>query len=66
MKKRIKIDGMSCEHCVMHVESALNELGAKHIHVNLLEGYAEADLDCPDDKIREAIYEAGYEVIEIE
>ena len=35
----IKIEGMSCKHCVKRVENALKENGAKKIKVEI--GYAE-------------------------
>ncbi len=40
----IKIKGMSCNHCVMAVTKALNEIeGIKNVKVDLAKG--EADLD---------------------
>lgn len=36
MKQRIAIEGMSCAHCVAHVEQAVNELpGIQKITVSL-------------------------------
>lgn len=67
MKKQITIEGMSCGHCVRHVEEALREIGAVRVEVNLQGKYAiaEADSEIEDSKIKEAIEEAGYDVLEI-
>lgn len=62
MKKKIEIEGMTCNHCVAHVKEALGELGGKHIKVSLKEGCATLDTDQPDGAISAAIVEAGYEV----
>ncbi len=61
----IKIKGMSCNHCVMAVTKALEEIeGIKNIKVNLKKGEAKFDEAGPVDteKIREQIRKAGYEV----
>ncbi len=61
----IKIKGMSCNHCVMAVTNALEEIeGIKNIKVDLEKGEAtfdEAGL-VDTEKIREQIKKAGYEV----
>lgn len=67
MKKQISIEGMSCGHCVRHVEEALKEIGATKVEVNLQGKYAvaEAGIEIQDSKIKEAIEEAGYDVVDI-
>ncbi len=65
MKKQIFIEGMSCDHCVKHVEKSLKELaGVESVNVNLQGKYAVVDLsnDISDALIKEAIEEAGYDV----
>ncbi len=65
MKKIIYIEGMSCGHCVRHVEEALKELaGVEGVNVNLKEKYAIVDLSNNiDDVILQAVVEdAGYDV----
>ncbi|MDL1975043.1 MAG: copper ion binding protein [Deltaproteobacteria bacterium] len=62
----IKIKGMSCNHCVMAVTRALNEIeGIKNVKVDLAKG--EADFDeaktIDMDLVRKAIRKAGYEVV---
>jgi len=67
MEKKILIEGMSCGHCVMHVKNALTELGAANVEVSLKEKMATAafNSEIDDEKIKLAIEDAGYEVIEI-
>lgn len=69
MKKKISISGMSCEHCVKHVSTALQELsGVTKVEVSLAEKSAviEASADISDEVIKTAIDDAGYEVTGIE
>lgn len=69
MKKRISIEGMSCQHCVKHVNDALSELsGVTGVNVNLEGKYAdlEANEEVADKDINFAIEDAGYEVVKIE
>ena len=58
---------MSCGHCVKAVEEALKELdGVKSVVVDLEGKKAVVEGDNLDDnKIKEAIDEAGYDIIEI-
>lgn len=65
MKKKIIIEGMSCMNCVGHVKEALEELG-HNVQVNLEGKYAEVDTEVADEKLVEAIDEAGYDVISIQ
>lgn len=69
MKKKILIDGMSCEHCVKHVNEALKELtGVTKVDVNLTfnTAFIETTSDVKDEDIKLAIDDAGYEVTKIE
>ena len=58
----IKIDGMSCGHCVARVEKALKKLDG--VNVNRVEiGAADITYDpakTPFARIREALDDAGY------
>lgn len=68
-KKIISIEGMSCNHCKMSVEKALNSLeGVAKVEVSLENKNAviESSIDVDDSKITEAITEAGFEVKEID
>jgi copper ion binding protein len=65
MKTTLKIEGMSCDHCVKHVTKALEELsGVKSAAVSLKEKSAVVD---HEDAVtlaamKAAVEEAGYEV----
>ncbi len=67
MKKTIIIDGMSCKHCVVAVERALEELeNVSKVKVYLDDKKAEVYGENLDDLLlKEAVDEAGYKVIEI-
>jgi copper chaperone len=67
-KKVLKVTGMSCEHCVKAVTTALNALpGVKDVAVNLKAGTASFSYDSsstPLSAIKAAIVEEGYEAAE--
>jgi len=67
MRKLLKIEGMSCGHCVMHVQSALEDVpGVKSAKVNLLERSAMVEGENLDDQaLRAAVADAGYKVVSI-
>lgn len=63
--KTIKIKGMSCQHCVLAVTKALNEIeGIENVTVDLEGGEARFDETGPVERemIRKRISDAGYEV----
>lgn len=68
MKKILLVEGMSCAHCEKAVKSALGELPeVKSVEVNLSTKKVVVEGEgLVDDKLREAIDEAGYEVLEID
>ncbi|MDS1030547.1 copper ion binding protein [Bacillota bacterium LX-D] len=63
----LKIEGMSCNHCKMAVEKALKTLGGvEEANVDLQANSATVKFDeqvISEDKLKEAIEEAGYKVI---
>ncbi len=67
MRKLLKIEGMSCGHCVMHVQSALEDVpGVKSAKVDLLERSAMVDgEELSDQALRAAVADAGYKVVSI-
>lgn len=68
MKKKVGIEGMTCDHCVRRVENALKELeGVNKVKVNLKKKTAEMllEADLSSDKIKAAVEDAGYEVTDI-
>lgn len=69
MKKRLIIEGMTCNNCVKHVSEALKELtGVKSVNVDLDDMSAEIELtaDIDDEELRFVIDDIGYELVEIE
>lgn len=69
MTKKLSIEGMTCAHCVGHVEEALNELDGVISAKADLEGknaVVELNQDITDDILKEAIEEVGYEVIDVQ
>ena len=69
MKQKIKIDGMSCNHCVAKVEKAVSELdGVDKIKVKLKYAEAKVKFDetkIPLDKVLEVITDLGYDASSI-
>ena len=66
MTATLKIKGMSCQHCVMSVTKALNQLnGVQNVQVNLEKGEVrfENTKAVATDQIVKAITNAGYEVV---
>ena len=64
-KTKLKINGMSCQHCVKTVTDALTELeGVQRAKVNLRKGEAIVHFDASRTttvNLTEAITEAGFE-----
>lgn len=67
MQNRLKIDGMSCGHCIAAIKKALQITGIEVKSVSIGEAVVERDpLQCDIERIREAIDEAGYNLTGIE
>ena len=63
--KVVKIEGMQCNHCKMSVEKALSSLeGVTKVEVSLEKKTAiiESQKEIDDNKIKQVIEEAGFEV----
>ena len=68
MKKTIRIEGMSCNHCKSSVEKALSAVsGVSKAEVDLAAKTAavEADGAVADEALKKAVTDAGFEVIDI-
>ena len=66
MANVLKVKGMSCQHCVMSVTKALNQLeGIENLQVDLAKGEVRFDnrMEMPSSRIEKAIKDAGFEVI---
>ncbi len=68
MEKILKVEGMSCNHCVMAVKRALTGLdGVGTVEVDLESGKVTVVGEAlADEAMKEAIDDAGYEVVSIE
>ena len=68
MEKILKIEGMMCNHCVMHVQKTLAAIpGVAEVTVSLNEKNAKVKLnqDVADEVFKTAIEDAGYQLAEI-
>ena len=64
MKKEFKVDGMSCNHCVMAVQKNLSKINLIKFEVAI--GSAKVEFDekeIAEEVIIKAIEEAGYKVV---
>ena len=66
-KTTLKVNGMSCEHCVKAVTKAVNALpGIANVSVNLSAKTVTVEYDSaqsPLDKIKYEIEDQGYDVV---
>ncbi|MBA2132468.1 heavy-metal-associated domain-containing protein [Capillibacterium thermochitinicola] len=65
MEKVIQIEGMSCQHCVGHVETALRQVaGVRTVRVDLAQKRATVEVDATvtDEQLKNAVEELGYDV----
>lgn len=59
----VKINGMSCQHCVSSVRKALEGVpGVKNVQVNLEKGEATYDGETAQEQVNSAIAAIGFEV----
>ena len=67
MVKILTVEGMACGHCEKAVKKALGELeGVKDVKVDLGTKKVEVQGEnLVDEKLKEAIEDAGYDVVEI-
>ncbi len=69
MKKIVRIEGMSCNHCSMAVKKALEKLaGVTDVKVDLEGKTATIDMSDSvlDDILIKAVKNAGYDVVGIQ
>ena len=69
MEKVLKIEGMMCGHCVMHVQKALAAVpGVEEVAVSLDDKSARVKLNqnVSDDTFKTVVQNAGYELTGIE
>ena len=69
MEKMLKIKGMMCSHCVMHVQKALAAIsGVQEVSVSLEDKSAQVKLgqSAAEDAFKAAIEDAGYQLVDIQ
>lgn len=69
MKKKIRIEGMSCEHFIKNVEEALSAISNVLImYINMDDDYIiiSTNGNIDDSYIKYSIDDAGYRVVSIE
>ncbi|RMG67304.1 MAG: copper chaperone [Calditrichaeota bacterium] len=71
MEKAVfSVQGMTCQHCVMHVEKALKKLpGVQNYRVSLEEARADVEYDAGQvsrEQIFKALQDTGYQISELE
>ena len=60
----VKINGMSCQHCVASVTKAIEDVsGVSQVSVDLNKGEATYDGEVDQLVIKEAITKIGFEVV---
>lgn len=66
--KTVTIEGMHCEHCAATVGNAINKLDGVACKVNLKKNIATVSYDrnVDDREIRQAVMNAGYNVVRID
>lgn len=65
MEKIFKIDGMSCQHCVMAVKKEILKLDVDRLDVKIGEAKVQFDeTKVQPEAIKQSITNAGYFVIE--
>lgn len=63
MKKTISISGMHCEHCINAVTAALKTVpGITSVSVSLEKNKAVVEGGVPDNILREAVEDMGFDV----
>ncbi|HZW39212.1 MAG TPA: heavy-metal-associated domain-containing protein [Ignavibacteriaceae bacterium] len=66
MTKKFKIEGMSCGHCVMAVKKELSRIDADVKDVQIGSAVVDVNGNITEEKIKEAIENAGYNVTNVE
>lgn len=61
MNQTLKISGMTCNHCKMHVEKALRGVsGVESVSVDLEKAEAVVTGSANFEELKKAVVEAGY------
>jgi len=61
MNQTLKISGMTCSHCKMHVEKALSGVnGVESVRVDLAKAEAVVTGSANHEELKKAVEDAGY------
>ncbi|MEJ7555353.1 MAG: copper ion binding protein [Aquificaceae bacterium] len=66
MRKTLKVEGMTCAHCVESVKRAIYSIeGVSHVEVSLEEGKVQVHMEkeIPFHVLKSAVEEWGYRVV---
>ena len=58
----LSIKGMTCDHCLSTVETAIKSIGGQNVEVNLQTSTAQFSGDVDLEKVKEKIISIGYEI----
>jgi copper chaperone len=60
----VKINGMSCQHCVASVTQAIHDIsGVSQVSVDLDKGEATYEGDVSEQDVKDAIIKVGFEAV---
>jgi copper chaperone len=64
-EQEIRVEGMSCQHCVMAVQKALDGVPGINVKVVRIGAvvYGTDDIERAEDRVRAAIVAAGYKPV---
>lgn len=60
---QVKINGMSCNHCITNVKNNLEENGGKNVVVDLEKKLATWEGDLTFEQAKEIIEDLGFDVV---
>jgi copper chaperone len=64
MTREYLLSGMTCSHCARWVSEEVGALaGVRRVDVELASGRLVVDGDVSDEAVRDAVADAGYEVV---
>ncbi|EQA45687.1 heavy metal-associated domain protein [Leptospira broomii serovar Hurstbridge str. 5399] len=64
--RELKIDGMTCDHCVSTVKKAIQKMDPNaKIEIDLKTGIAKIESGSSEDDLSKAIREEGYTIVSV-
>lgn len=59
----LKVEGMSCEHCLNRVKKAIEKLGGKNVEIDLSSGDVKFLGNVNKDELKSTIEDLGFKVL---